>query len=50
MSEDMEIQSMSVMERISKELEHCRGLKRARRNMVDESSEEEWEKLSRWAS
>lgn len=43
-------QSMGVMEGISEELEYCRGVKRARRNMVDESSEDKWEKLSSWAS
>lgn len=32
---------MGATEGISGELEHHRGVKRARRNMVDESSEEE---------
>lgn len=39
-----------VVEGISDKLEHRRGVKRVRRNTVDESSEKEWEKLSSWAS
>lgn len=49
-SEDTEVQSLGVTEGISEELEHCRGVKRARRSIVEESSEGEWEKLSSWAS
>lgn len=49
-SEDIEVQSMDVMEEFPEELKHHKGVKRDRRNMVGESSEEEWEKLSSWAS
>jgi len=34
---------------ISEELERYSGVKRARRNTVDESNEEEWGKLNSWA-